>query len=419
MDKDTGIREKVNCQLNKFSKLINKGLTKPKKKFIHQMLFGIQASRDIKLSEISRSLEEEIKLIKTENRLSRNIQDKSLSEHINQRVIEQAKRRIESDTVLALDLTSIEKPYAKKMDFLSRVWDGLDKKPVKGYHVLEVVGADVYSDYLLPLYSQLYSQDADGFESENQEILKAITLVNNSVKGKGIWVIDRGGDRKKLIKSIVSKGLHFIIRAKGDRLMLLGNNRKKPAEDIVAKNTEYTHKYKLEIDNQGCKEKREVELGRKKVRMPQVKQELWLVAIKGFSDKPMMLLTNVDKNPIIILEMYLTRWKVEESIRFLKQEYNLEDVRVRNYAALRNTVALLSAVFYFLSVYLGRKLKLNILLKKIYEKAKRFFQIPVFKQYALADGIYRILFNTRWKNPWERENEGFNSGQLVLGFMRT
>jgi len=48
-----------------------------------------------------------------------------------------------------------------------------------------------------------------------------------------------------------------------------------------------------------------------------------------------MLLTNVDKNPIIILEMYLTRWKVEESIRFLKQEYNLEDVRVRSYAGLK------------------------------------------------------------------------------------
>ena len=58
-----------------------------------------------------------------------------------------------------------------------------------------------------------------------------------------------------------------------------------------------------------------------------------------------MLLTNVDKNPIITLEMYLTRWKVEESIRFLKQEYNLEDVRVRSYAGLKNTVALLLAVF--------------------------------------------------------------------------
>ena len=45
----------------------------------------------------------------------------------------------------------------------------------------------------------------------------------------------------------------------------------------------------------------------------------------------------MDKNPIFILEMYLTRWKAEESIRFLKQEYSLEDIRVRNYAALKKT----------------------------------------------------------------------------------
>ena len=38
---------------------------------------------------------------------------------------------------------------------------------------------------------------------------------------------------------------------------------------------------------------------------------------------------------------------------------------------------------------------MNILLKDI-RKSKRFFQIPVFKQYAIADGIYRILFNTKW-----------------------
>jgi hypothetical protein len=58
-------------------------------------------------------------------------------------------------------------------------------------------------------------------------------------------------------------------------------------------------------------------------------------------------------------------------------------------------IALVQAVFYFISVELGKKLKLNILLKKIYEKAKRFFEIPEFKQYAIADGIYRILFNYR------------------------
>ena len=414
MKDDILIRKKVNEQLVKFSDKLSEGLKKTKKKFIHQMLFGIQASKDIKLSEISRSLDEEIKLIKTENRLSRNIQEPTLGEHINDKVLQQAKNRIEQDTVLAVDITHIHKPYAQKMDFLTRVWDGMKKEAVNGYWVLEIIGANIYDEYLLPLYSELYSQDADGFKSENRQILKAIATVNRYSKGKGIYVIDRGADRKELIKSMLLDNLRFIIRIKQERLYLLGNNRKKKAEDIAERFIEYNQRYKLEIDNQGFKEKRVVELGKKKVKIPQIKEELWLVAIKGFGDKPMLLLTNVDKNPILILEMYLTRWKVEESIRFLKQEYNLEDVRVRSYPGLRNTVSFLLAVFYFLSVYLGRKLKLNILLKKIYEKAKRFFQIPPFKHYALADGIFRILFNTRWRWPWKKRKSQSNEKQLLL-----
>lgn len=58
-------------------------------------------------------------------------------------------------------------------------------------------------------------------------------------------------------------------------------------------------------------------------------------------------------------------------------------------------MVMVQAVFYFVSVELGRKLKLNILLKKVYEKAKRFFEIPDFRQYAIADGIYRILFGQK------------------------
>lgn len=65
------------------------------------------------------------------------------------------------------------------------------------------------------------------------------------------------------------------------------------------------------------------------------------------------------------------------------------------YTGLRNMVALVQAVFYFVSVELGKKLKLNILLKKVLEKSKRFFEIPDFKQYAIADGIHRILFSYR------------------------
>ena len=44
MNNDIVIRGKVNEQLLRFSDKLTEGLKKTKRKFIHQMLFGIQAS---------------------------------------------------------------------------------------------------------------------------------------------------------------------------------------------------------------------------------------------------------------------------------------------------------------------------------------------------------------------------------------
>jgi len=53
------------------------------------------------------------------------------------------------------------------------------------------------------------------------------------------------------------------------------------------------------------------------------------------------------------------------------------------------------------------------LVKKLYEKARRFFQVPVFKQYVLADGIYRILFN-QTSQKWVWESLIFKGRKIVI-----
>ena len=70
---DNKLRSRLKAQLTKFSSELCEGLSKPLEKFVGQMLFGIQASQDVKLSNIARSLKDEIPLIKTEDRLARNL----------------------------------------------------------------------------------------------------------------------------------------------------------------------------------------------------------------------------------------------------------------------------------------------------------------------------------------------------------
>lgn len=412
MTDDIRISEKVKSEIGHFARIITQGLTKPKKKFISQMLFGIQASRDIKLSNIARSLSEEIKLIKTENRLSRNAQREDLTVRFNESIIKRAARRVLPDTVIALDLSDIHKPFAKKMDYLANVWNGSEGKVTKGYWLLEATAADVDSETITPLYSELYSHEANKYESENQKILHTVELISRSTDKRGIFAIDRGADRKILVGEFGKMGIKFVIRISAKRNL---ENRDKQQEKVrsIARRIRAQDKYTVTIDKEGYKEDIEITLG-KRTGLRLNGTDVSLVVVRGFGKEPMLLLTNVDKGPKEILEIYLTRWKCEESFRFLKQEYHLEDIRVRSYNSLRNTIALVHAVFYFLSVYLGRSLKINILLKKIMEKAKRFFQIPVFKHYAIADGIYRILFGTKWESPDKIPKE--NTGQRFFKF---
>jgi hypothetical protein len=62
---------------------------------------------------------------------------------------------------------------------------------------------------------------------------------------------------------------------------------------------------------------------------------------------------------------------------------------------MRNTVALILAVSYFAAVCLGDNLRLKILAERVYLVSKRFFGVPTFFNYAIADGFYTLLFSNK------------------------
>ena len=108
--------------------------------------------------------------------------------------------------------------------------------------------------------------------------------------------------------------------------------------------------------------------------------------------------------------------EVRRGVPVLKQVYHIEDVRVRSYTALRNLYVLAHAVFYLVSHVLGAKARLNLLFKKVCEKAQRFYEVASFYQYAVADGVYRLLF-ARPVLP-AREPRPTKRRQLLLAFAR-
>jgi hypothetical protein len=58
---------------------------------------------------------------------------------------------------------------------------------------------------------------------------------------------------------------------------------------------------------------------------------------------------------------YLVRRRVEDTISFIRQSYQLKDIPLLNYECLRNMAALVMAAAYFAWVYLGKCVRFQIL----------------------------------------------------------
>jgi len=88
--------------------------------FLGQMLFGIQASRDTLMSEIARSLQEDILAKKTQERLERHLATEGMDSKVHGSILCDAAPGIHDDTLIIVDPTDVQKGYAEKMPYLAK-----------------------------------------------------------------------------------------------------------------------------------------------------------------------------------------------------------------------------------------------------------------------------------------------------------
>jgi len=407
---------KMRAHLDHFSRNLSAGLCKSARRFVGEALYGIAARQSVRLTEIGRVLEEAIPLIKTETRLSRNLGRPELRRHLGQAILREGRRKVGERTLLILDISDIAKPYAEKMEYLARVRDGSAGEIADGYWLCQVIAVENEDTAIVPLYSALYSQAAPDFVSENAEIKAAMAAVSEACEDRGVWVIDRGGDRGALYADLLDAGRSFVIRQKGDRHLHWGFRTIETAR--LAADCPLSYATHIVREENGKEVRRRLEYGFRPVRLPQRPDvPLSLVVVRGLGEQPMMLLTNLPmrRNRKLLwwlVSAYLTRWRIEEAIRFIKQGYDLEDIRVLTYERLRNMVVLVNAVAFFTAVVLGTRIKLDILATHLVTAAKRLFGIPNFRLYALADGIREVCA----RSPRPPSQKTHDLPQLTLGF---
>ena len=420
MDANSSTISRFKAQANKFSGILGKGLDKPTQRVIKEMIYGVQAAKDVKISNVARSLQENIALIKTEERICRNLADEDFSDHINTQIIRLGDDKITNEMVIAIDPGDIMKPYAKAMENLCGIYDGSEGKGATGYHLCQVTAANLEHNKVVPLYCEAFSDKEKDYVTTTKKITDAIDKVIEKIGTTGTWAIDRGGDCNEIIEHFTDKKLQFVTRLKLNRWLVTHNKNGGvvPVQaDKLEKHASINYKAQITKIEDGKESIINLTFGITKVALyDQPDQWMNAVVIKGFGQLPMILLTNKTpdskepKDVYKIVEIYLTRWKCDECFRYIKQSYNLEDIRVRSYNAIRNVTAIVHAIAYFTSIYMGMNLKLKLMVQKVFILSKRFFGIPTFFNYAMADGIFELL---KKSNTGITRNKNDNSADSI------
>ena len=169
--------------------------SKPGRRFVEDCIYGIQAPGDTKLSSsIVRAIDDDIKPLCTEKRLSRNLDGDSIGDDV--------AAAVRGGTLLLVDPTEIRKEFAHAMDmeYVTRVRDASRPSKegrdviVNGHHGCMVAACRLGGRRTVPPALRLWPSRAPGFKGENDEVLKMLKAVCAATGGKGVTVYGSGNE---------------------------------------------------------------------------------------------------------------------------------------------------------------------------------------------------------------------------------
>ncbi len=390
---------KIQIKLHQFSERFCSDFSRPERKFLYQMLFGLLKGGQVQLNSIARHLQDGLSLKKSTERLGRHLGVAGMWRRVSESTLETQRYYLRQCKYMIIDLSDIQKRYAEQMSGIGLVWDGSEKKKGPGYWLCNVTGVDESGSTIVPAYSELYSLARES-SSENRKILDAIGFVSSVVGKDKIWVDDRGGDRCSIMEPLLQDNQQFIIRQVGNRDLIYQDERL-PLKEISRK-VKLGESYTVTKTKKNKKVQETYDCGAVKVELPGSKKALWLVVLKERKKGYCWLLCHLNctqKKAAIKTAFvgYGHRWKIEEIHRQIKSDYDLEGICLQRYEALKSMNALLWAAVSFLYTRLE-----NLCLDIIFHpelalvNRKKLSDILRFIFYKLAFAVKKLLALSRF-----------------------
>lgn len=272
-----------------------------------------------------------------------------------------ANLRDEAELELVLDGMELRRAGAHAQEYLMSV-KALDGSLVNGYRSFNVLGMGKEARGLL--YHKLFSSNTPDFSSENVEIKAAINQTEQALidyPGAKTWVMDMGFDNDDVWWEIWKHpNSHMVNRVYHmERIVEWQTASGQWQERYLDATFKYmkhlaTLETELEVRLQGQKyarrQKVTVELSAVPIRVyhPQDKSRtkpVWLVRAKvlGAVGKPWYLLTDwsvTDADSAVrIFRFYRRRWAVEDTFKFIKTSFGIEEVQMLSFEAVQRLVA--------------------------------------------------------------------------------
>ncbi len=297
------------------SRTILSDCTVPQKKAISEIIRGLFTAGTPVLRHLVQSESKTAK--KQAEKYSHHLGNIDLREKVDEFSLRRVKDEIKDDTIIAYDLTDINKECSEKMEKLSVVFDGSKRKPANGF-LLHGMGVN---GILLKL--QVHEND---IHTLNEIRMNIIMKYAESFDHRGIWAFDRGNDGKIFFRDLRQKAkVQFIARLRVKRTVVM---KETGAMENLKDVPEGQHRVFI-LDEHGKVD---------------TEYEYLLVVSKHLKDKPpIRLLCHLKQEYPTqqIVNMYLERWGIENVFKRAKGKFNLEKIRVLNYQKFVNIISLI------------------------------------------------------------------------------
>jgi len=242
---------------------------------------------------------------------------------------------IEDDDVIPIDPTELAKPYARHLQYQCTVRDAsrLDDPLVQGYWCFGAYHWQPETSSLSALMLRPYSQNQPDFRSENDLFGRWFWTLREATSGRGIWLLDRGGDRPEVLSDLLRVQPRWIVRLREDRGLIGPEGWRHPAgywaDWALAHRPERGRAVTLSV-----------RLPPKEVPQFGPSPPLWLVVPTytfGNNERWVLLtcgLVDQHAGPRQIRYDYALRWRAEDGKRFLGQIWHVERFLTQSFLAL-------------------------------------------------------------------------------------